>query len=267
MNDGTVLLIGFGAMGRDVQAQLAQTPGLRVDYVLERPQRRDALQRERGAACRVVGSLEELPQLPALALECAGHAAVLLHVPQLLRQGVDTIVASVGSLASAGVAQDLAAACDAGRARLFLAPGALAGIDALAAASAWGLDSVRYTGRKPPAGWAGTLAEDLCDLRGLDAPCTFFEGSAREAARRFPKNANVAAMVGLAGIGLDATQVALVADPGVGRNTHTVSASGLFGQLDVSVQAEPSPRNPRTSALAAMSIVRLVRQRAAGIVL
>lgn len=219
MNDGTVLLIGFGAMGRDVQAHLAQSRGLRVDYVLERPQRRDALQRELGAACRVVGSLDELPHAPALALECAGHAAVLQHVPQLLRRGVDTIVASVGALASAGVAQDLAAACDAGGARLLLAPGALAGIDALAAASAWGLDSVRYTGRKPPAGWAGTLAEDL---RALDAPCTFFEGSAREAAHRFPKNANVAAMVGLAGIGLDATRVALVADPGVGRNTHTV---------------------------------------------
>ena len=261
-----LLLLGFGAMGRDVYAQLQNEPGLRIRHVLEQPGACAALQAELGPACAVIASLDALSARPDLALECAGHAAVLAHVPRLLRDGVDTILASVGSLASAGVPEQLAGACAQGGSQLFLVPGALAGIDALAAARHYGLERVRYTGSKPPLGWAGTLAEELCDLRALRAPCTFFEGSARDAARQFPKNANVAAMVGIAGIGMDRTQVALIADPGVSRNTHMFSAEGVFGRMEVRIEAHALAANPKTSALAAMSIVRQVRNQVAPIV-
>lgn len=263
-----VLLLGYGAMGRDVHAQLAREEGLHISHVLEHASRKAAVQAELGKRCRVIESLDELEGTwPDIALECAGHDAVTAHVPTLLRAGVRTVMASVGSLAFDGLPERLAQACDEGRSQLILVPGALAGIDALAAARPYGLEEVRYTGRKAPLGWIGTPAEAACDLHALREPVTFFEGTARQAAQRFPKNANVAAMVGLAGMGMDHTRVSLIADPRVTRNTHTFVAHGAFGRMEVSIEAQALAANPKTSALAAMSIVRQVRNQIAKIVL
>ncbi len=88
-----------------------------------------------------------------------------------------------------------------------------------------------YQSRKSPASWRGSYAEQLIDLSAVNEAQIFFEGSAREAARLFPANANVAATIALGGIGLDATRVQLMVDPATQRNTHTLHAEGLFGEF------------------------------------
>lgn len=253
------LLIGYGAIGSLVLAQLANDRAIRITHVLERSTRRAALQRVLGDSVTVIADPAELDSLPVCALECAGHAAVRDFVVPLLVQGVDAAVVSVGALADAELAEALEAAAMRGGSQLTLVSGAIGGIDAISSARVGGLDHVRYTGRKPPLGWQGTPAERAFDLAKIAKPQVIFEGAAREAARLYPKNANVAATVALAGIGLDRTQVQLVADPAVDRNHHHVSLHGAFGDMELSMSGRPLPDNPKTSSLAAYSAVRALR--------
>jgi aspartate dehydrogenase len=258
-----VLLIGHGAIGATLMRAMAGEEGLRITQVLARPASIASLQKKLDNSIPVIGDINDVSRDIDCAVECAGHAAVKEHVPALLRRGIDVILVSVGSLAAEGLAETLEAAAREGGSQLTLVPGAVAGIDALAAAKPFGLDEVTYTGRKPPLGWLDTEAEKLCDLRSLKAEAVLFEGSAREAARRYPKNANVAATIALAGVGMDATRVRLIADPSVSRNVHTLHASGAFGDLDMTIAARPLPDNPKTSALAAYSVIRALRMRVA----
>lgn len=265
-----VLLIGSGAIGGVVLRQLRGDAAIRLRWVLDIPARRESLQRELGDLGhngKAICSLEELDGRPDFALECAGHAAVKTHVPQLLQQGIDVILVSIGSLAEEGIVGMLEQAARKGGAQLSLICGAIAAIDAIASARVGGLDEVIYTGRKPPLGWQGTPAEKLVDLANLGAPAVLFEGSAGEAARLYPKNANVAATVSLAGLGFERTRATLIADPGVSKNIHRVQARGAFGELDMTISGNPLPDNPKTSALTAYSAVRAIRNRVTPLVI
>ena len=257
------LLIGYGAIGRQVLARLAGDPSVQIAYVLDRPERKSELQRELGDGARAIGSLAELDPWPDIAIEGAGHSAVTAYVVPLLKRGVNVALASVGALAEPGLPEKLEAAAREGGAQLTLVSGAVGGIDAIASAKIGGLREVIYTGRKPPLGWLGTPAERAHYLKTLTAATPIFQGSARDAARRYPKNANVAATVSLAGLGLDQTQVTLIADPAAQENIHNVVARGAFGELEITLRGRPLPDNPKTSSLAAYSAARALRDLAA----
>ncbi|MBU2999780.1 aspartate dehydrogenase [Roseovarius nubinhibens] len=254
-------LIGGGAIGCYVAAELAAR-GLGPEAVLTR----SGPEHARGSdGVLRLRRLEDLPEGITLMVDCAGHAALAEHGAAILERGIDLITVSLGALADPALAERLAEAAERGGAQLHLASGAIGALDALAAARVGGLASVTYVGRKPPRGWQGSPAEERLDLARLDQAATHFEGSAREAAQRYPKNANVAAAVAFAGIGFDATQVRLVADPGVTENIHEIHAEGAFGTLSFRINGKPLPDNPRSSALAAMSAVAAIERRCAPI--
>ena len=131
----------------------------------------------------------------------------------------------------------------------------------------FGLDKVELRSSKPPCAWAGTPAEDVHDLKSINVSTVIFEGNARDAARLFPKNANVAATAALAGVGFERTQVVLVADPDTRLNSHRLEAEGGFGRMVLDIQANPSPDNPKSSLMAALSVMRLLEHQDAGIVI
>ncbi|WP_370680136.1 aspartate dehydrogenase [Comamonas sp. GB3 AK4-5] len=262
-----VALVGCGAIGSEVLQRLSQEPGLaglRVDWVLARQPRpaTQALLARHAPAAQLVSALPA-DAMPDLLVECAGHAAIASHVLPALRRGIPCLVVSVGALGTPGLVEQLADAAQQGRTRVQLLAGAIGAIDALAAAREGGLDSVTYTGTKPALAWTGTPAEALCDLQGLQQPVCFFSGSAREAARQFPRNANVAATVALAGLGLDATQVRLVAHPHSQENVHQIQAHGAFGRLALELAGQPLAANPKTSALTVFSVLRALRNAVA----
>jgi aspartate dehydrogenase len=100
----------------------------------------------------------------------------------------------------------------------------------------------------------------MLDLDNLSEAEVHFSGTARAAALKYPKNANVAASVAMAGPGLDKAQVELIADPTITRNIHEVEATGAFGKMHFRVEANPFPNNPKSSMLAAMSMVSTIRK-------
>jgi aspartate dehydrogenase len=275
-----VTLIGLGAIASAALPLLRADPALRVDRVVVRPGRVEAARAALAAlGCGDVEPVDSMdwaaagrltpghPGRPDLIVECAGHTALETHVLPALAAGMPCAVVSVGALSAPGLAERLEHAARAGGTQVHLLAGAIGAIDALAAARIGGLDAVRYTGRKPPRAWRGTPAEEVCDLGAVQQATPIFEGTAREAAARFPKNANVAATIALAGLGLDATRVTLVADPGVDQNVHELQAEGAFGSLALTMRGKPLAANPKTSALTVFSVVRAVRQHAHALVI
>jgi len=250
-------IIGEGAIGRYVAEQL-RTEGLEPCAILVRPARLDGPRV--GSAARVA-SVSALPGDLDLMVDCAGHAALIEHGPGILERGIDLITVSLGALADPRFEHTLTQAAQEGGAQLHLASGAIGALDCLQAARVGGLTEVTYTGRKPPAGWLGSPAEQRLDLSELSAAAIHFEGSARRAATEYPKNANVAAAVAIAGLGFDKTRVELVADPDVYANIHDIQATGAFGSFSFRIEGEALPDNPRSSALAAMSVISAIRRR------
>lgn len=256
-------LIGYGAIAQTLLEMIDDALGVEAVLLLVRPERAATAPTWIGDAVPVIvvsDAATLLAASPDLVVECAGHAAVADYAPTILEAGVDLIVASVGALAEDELAERLRMAARSGDAQMILPAGAVGGVDALAALQAAGAIEVRYKGAKPPKAWIGSAAEETLDLATLTAPTTFFEGTAREAARRFPKNANVAATLALAGAGFDSTRVELVADPDAAGAIHAFEAITPAGRIEMRIENTPS-RNARTSLSTVLSVLRAIRNR------
>jgi aspartate dehydrogenase len=260
-------IIGHGAIAQYVMHRLLQR-GHGVGALVLRPERAARMGKPGPDDPVPVTAARDLPPGIAHVIDCAGHSGLAAHGPDVLRAGYDMTTVSLGALAEQTLADRLTQAAIAGRSRLHLASGAIGALDCLSAARIGTLASVRYVARKPPRGWIGSPAEDSLDLLSMgDRPATHFRGSARAAATRYPKNANVAAAVALAGLGFDATEVELIADPGISRNIHELHAEGDFGSFQFRIEGDALPDNPRSSALAAMSAVATAERAGSAIVI
>jgi aspartate dehydrogenase len=192
---------------------------------------------------------------PDAVVEAAGHDAIRTAGPIILQGGCDLFLLSSGVLADDATRDAFLAAAKAGDARIIIPTGALAGFDGLKALTQAGATEILYRSIKPAQAWKGTPAEQVCDLDTLTGQTTIFRGSAREAARLYPRNANLAASVALAGIGFDRTQVELVADPAAGGNTAIVQAWSPDCALTVDMSGIAEALNPKSSAIVRSSVL------------
>ena len=187
-------------------------------------------------------------------VEAASAAAAEEIVRKSIFAGKGVMVMSSGGLIGHEDLFDAAEKCGA---KIYVPSGALCGLDGIKSAAAAGIDSVTLTTRKPPKGLEGApfILENGIDLSKITGETVLFEGSAREAVRAFPKNVNVSATLSLCGIGADRTKVRVITSPDYIGNSHEVEAVGVFGRLTAKTENVPSPDNPKTSYLAALSAI------------
>jgi aspartate dehydrogenase len=193
-----------------------------------------------------------------IVIECAPAHFLAEIAEPVLRAGRRLIVLSCGAMLAN---PELEVIAKTSGAQIIVPTGALIGLDAVTAAAEGRIDSVRLITRKPIRGLLGApfLAQNNIDIAGIEAPVKVFSGTAREAAKGFPANLNVAVALSLAGIGPDRTQVEIWADPGVTRNTHRIEVESDSARFTMTIENIPS-ENPRTGRITALSVIALLRK-------
>jgi aspartate dehydrogenase len=251
-------IAGLGAVGLNVARRLEEgIPGLVLAAVAARD--RDKARRN------LPGAGERIPIMAAEALAETCDIVIESLPPQLFRsvglsvidRGKIFMPLSVGQLLDNW---DLVERAKKTGARILAPTGALLGLDAVRAAAEGTIHSVTMVTRKPPSGLEGApyLVERGISLKDLKAPAKIFDGSAREGARGFPANVNVAAALSLAGIGPDKTRLEIWADPALSRNTHRIEVDADTARFSMAIEGIPS-ENPRTGRIVPFSVIAALR--------
>lgn len=195
-----------------------------------------------------------------IVIEAASQDAVRAFSRPILEAGKDLMVMSVGALADDDFLAELLQTATKKGCRIYVPTGAIAGIDAIRSVR-YLLESVTLTTTKSPKALAGAPFFETSKIKPDDIveSTVIYEGTAANAVRAFPANVNVAAVLSLAGIGVDKTKVRIVADPQAITNQHEIIAIGSFGEIRIIVNNVPSPGNPKTSFLAILSAIECLR--------
>jgi aspartate dehydrogenase len=254
-----VAIAGFGAIGAAVAGRLDKgIDGLRLSAVSARDRAKAERRLREFREPVPVMALGELAMQGDVVVECA-PAAVFLDVARpTLEAGRILMPLSVGALLAHPELVDLARERGG---RILVPTGALIGLDAVRAAAEGTIRSVKMVTRKPPKGLAGApyLVAKGISLEGLNGPVKVFAGTAREGARGFPANVNVAAALSLAGIGPDRTMLEIWADPTLERNTHRIEVEADSANFTMTIENVPSDENPRTGRITALSAIAALR--------
>jgi aspartate dehydrogenase len=252
-------IAGFGTIGSIVGRALERgLDGMSLEAVAGRDRARTL------AALSRLGRPVDVVAAPVLAqrcdviVECAPSEAFESIARPALEAGRTLLTVSAAALLRHPELIELAKSSGA---RIILATGALLGLDAVRAAAEGSIESVTMITRKPPKSFRGApyLLANHIDIDRLSAPLKLFEGSAREGAAGFPANVNVAAALGLAGIGPDRTRLEIWADPSLSRNTHTIKVEADSARFEMTIENVPSPDKPGTGRITALSVIAALR--------
>lgn len=257
-----VVIGGFGNVGEQIARRILEdrSGALGISAIAARDHAKARAKAEALGISVPIISADQAPQHPGVLVESSTYESFRDVVEPTLRAGGHVIAVSAGALAAN---MDLIDLTHETGATLQIAGGALPGLDILRAAREGTVEAVRLTSHIQPASFAKEpfIAEHGIDLGAAEhGPVPVFSGSAREAAGHFPRHFNVAVTLGLAGIGLDETEVTIYADgtlPGA-RHTLTVVADAV--ELEMVAQNFPSPQNNRTSRIVAFSVIAALRR-------
>ena len=182
-----------------------------------------------------------------LVLECASPDSVKLLAPKILEKGIDMIIMSIGAFMDTDFYTNVLKIARENNAHIHLPSGAIVGLDGIKAVADFGLKEVSLVTRKSPKSLG----------KNIDTEEVLFEGKASQAVKEFPLNINVAATISMA-CNRD-IDVKIIVDPKVDRNVHEITAKGDFGEFKTITMNHPCVANPKTSMLAAISAIKLLK--------
>jgi aspartate dehydrogenase len=238
----TVAIVGCGAIGTLI-AQAIEKGVVPCDrlilYDIDKV-KAEKLKETLHVPAAVAESLDELIKLkPTVMVEAASQQAARDIVPKAISGNVELIIMSVGALLGMNVRSS----------KIHISSGAIGGLDAISSADLAGVDEVVLTTRKNPR---------VLDLDN-QAEKLVYEGGAEEAARRFPREMNVAATLALT-VEPEKVRVQVISDPKVQKNVHEIRVKWKYGDMFLRFSNDPHPENPKTSALSAWSAIRLLKE-------
>jgi aspartate dehydrogenase len=259
-DDQRVAVVGLGPIGRKVVEALdkgidglvlaavsVQDPAKHRDFLagLSKPP--------------AILPIDGLADIADLVIECAPAKLVRSIVAPFVSRGKTAVVLSAGALLEN---EDLIALAKQNGGQIVVPTGALIGLDAMTAAAEGNILSVRMVTRKPVNGLVGApyLVANKIDIEGITEPLRVFEGTAREAAKGFPANLNVAVALSLAGLGPDRTRLEIWADPALTRNVHRMEVDSDSARFSMSIENIPS-ENPKTGRITALSVIAYLRKQ------
>lgn len=193
-----------------------------------------------------------------LIIECLPADKVPALAEKVFATGKDIIFISSAALL---IYPEITEQLKQSKSRAYLPSGALCGLDGVTAMKEMGIRSSKIASTKPPMGFSGApfIIENSVDLAAITETTLIFEGNALEASKGFPANVNVAATLSLAGIGGADTRVEVWADPAATGNAHEITVKSDYSTLIARIENQPDPANPKSSVLAAQSIVASLR--------
>ena len=254
-------IAGCGTIGRKIAVELdaGAVPGAVLGGITSRSIERATQFCSTLDSLPPVVELDRLVEMVDLVVEAAPASAMESIATATLSAGKDLMALSGGALLQR---DDLFRLAEQRGATIYVPSGAIAGLDGVAGASAGRIDSITMITRKPPGGLTGAPGIEAAgiDLDAITVPTVVYEGPVLEACRLFPANVNVSAALSMAGIGPNRTRIRIYADPTVDKNTHDIIVEGEFGRLSIHIENVPSPSNPRTGKLSALSALATLRR-------
>jgi aspartate dehydrogenase len=205
-------------------------------------------------------NLEDLINKVDLVIEATKADTAFDIAKKAISSSKDIMIMSVGGIVEHY--NQLKGLAEGKKSRVYIPSGAICAIDGLKAAGCGKINKVILTTKKPPKAFLGVpyILKHKIRLDNIDKDTVIFEGNALQATRAFPQNINVAATLSLAGIGPEATVVRIVASPGIDKNIHEVEIDSDSGRIISISENVIHPDNPKTSYLAVLSAIAVLKQ-------
>lgn len=253
-------IIGSGSLGSIIGKFVTQNMSQEYDLLGVMSGRiENAVKLADSLGCKAYESIEEvIDDKPDYIIEAAFPAVFKDIGIKVLTNGINLFPLSVGALADKKFYKEIKDAASKNNCRVHIPSGAVGGFDVLRASMLMDDAEVSVTTKKSPKSLNGApflKGRKLSEQKAEE----LFNGSAKEAIEHFPENINVAVTTALATIGVEHTKVSINSIPGLENNRHEIKLLGRSVNLDIVIETTPSDDNPKSSSLAAFSVISLLQ--------